>query len=227
VYILSLTGNPKTWSLLQFWTNRSNVNYTISATRTRCTHVSWLQRMSKRNLTPLTTNCTVHFVFIVQTRNAFRCHWNAGRFNAKANAETSFSTSWTVPTQYWENQWNIVKFNKSSEFSQCLNVFHLSSRPWEKRSITKINVYKRRTIKISSKKSVNKKVWEELMAYFPFTRHEPHTKRGLQQLSLPRERLYRHLTTIGYTDRPTDTCFQQFYCCVYSLPRERVYRAVA
>jgi hypothetical protein len=55
--------------------------------------------------------------------------------------------------------------------------------------------------------------------------------RPLQQLflaarmSLPSS----YLVTIGgYTDRPTETLVQQLsYCCVYSLPRERVYRAVA
>jgi hypothetical protein len=56
----------------------------------------------------------------------------------------------------------------------------------------------------------NKKFWEELIAYFPFIRHEPHRKRRLQRFffaagtSLPS----RYLATIGgYTERPRDSPF--------------------
>jgi hypothetical protein len=52
---------------------------------------------------------------------------------------------------------------------------------------------------LNVKMIINGKFWGELMAYFPLIRHGPHKPRRLQQ----------------------------FYCCVYSLPRERVYRAVA
>jgi hypothetical protein len=87
-----------------------------------------------------------------------------------------------------------------------------------------------------------KKCWEELIAYFPLIRHGLHRKRRLQQLfvavgtSLPG----CYLATIGaYTGRPIDSPFikhephrkwsvQKFlYYRVYSLPRERVCRAVA
>jgi hypothetical protein len=73
--------------------------------------------------------------------------------------------------------------------------------------------------------------WEELIAYFPLIRHGPHRKRLLQQffVAAGRSLLSCHQATIGaYTDRPTDIRIQQFfYCCVYSLPKESVYRAVA
>jgi hypothetical protein len=69
--------------------------------------------------------------------------------------------------------------------------------------------------------------WEELIAYFPLLPHKPHRKRRLQQFffsagtSLPN----CYLATIeGYTDTRVE---QLFYCCVYSLPRESGYRAVA
>jgi hypothetical protein len=83
----------------------------------------------------------------------------------------------------------------------------------------------------------NKKFWEELIAY-----RGPHRKLRLQQFfvatgtSLPSF----YLATVGgYTDRPTDSPLirhrphrkwrgQQFICCcVYSLPLERVWWAVA
>jgi hypothetical protein len=78
-----------------------------------------------------------------------------------------------------------------------------------------------------------KKLWEELITYFPLIRHEPHRKRRLQQLcvavgtSLPS----CYLTMIGgYTDRPTDApfighrshrkwCVQQFFYLVLLLCR--------
>jgi hypothetical protein len=76
-----------------------------------------------------------------------------------------------------------------------------------------------------------KKFWEELIAYSPLVRHGPHTKRSLQLfflsagMSLPS---YYLVTLEEYTDKPTDTHVQQiFYWWVPSLPRERVYWAIA
>jgi hypothetical protein len=75
----------------------------------------------------------------------------------------------------------------------------------------------------------NKKLSEELIAYVPLIRHGPHRKRHLQQhfvavgMSLPN---YYLATICGY--KPADTRIQLlFYCCVYSLPRKHVYRALA
>jgi hypothetical protein len=68
------------------------------------------------------------------------------------------------------------------------------------------------------------------MAYFPYIQQGPHRKRRLQQIFVAKGTYLRsyYLATIGgYTDRPTDTRVQQLFYCVYSLPRGRVYHAVA
>jgi hypothetical protein len=89
---------------------------------------------------------------------------------------------------------------------------------------------------------INKKFWEELIAYFPLIRHGQHRKRRLQQFVVATETslLSCYLAMIlGYTDRPTDSPlirhgphkkwrFHQFFCfSLYSLPWERLYQAVA
>jgi hypothetical protein len=86
-------------------------------------------------------------------------------------------------------------------------------------------------------KIVNKKLWEELISYFPLIRHEPHRKRREQFLVAAGKCLpSRCLATIGgYTDRPTDSplirhgphrkrCVQQFfYCCMCIRCRGNVF----
>jgi hypothetical protein len=70
---------------------------------------------------------------------------------------------------------------------------------------------------------------QELIACFALIRHGPHRKRRFQKFFVAAGTSLQscYLAMIGgYTDRPTDTRVQQlFYCCVYSLMRERVYRA--
>jgi hypothetical protein len=82
-----------------------------------------------------------------------------------------------------------------------------------------------------NRKRKKKKFWEELMAYFPLIRLRPHRKRCLQQFFVAAGTSLQscYIAAIrGYTDRPTDKRVQQFFsCCVYSLPQERVYWAVA
>jgi hypothetical protein len=60
--------------------------------------------------------------------------------------------------------------------------------------------------------------WEEVIAYFPLIRHEPHRK-SLQQFFVAAGTSLSSCylsNDRGYTDRPTDTGVQQFfYCCVY------------
>jgi hypothetical protein len=54
----------------------------------------------------------------------------------------------------------------------------------------------------------NKKFWEELIAYFPLTRHGPQRKRSLQNVFIASgtSLLSCYLATIrGYTKRPTDS----------------------
>jgi hypothetical protein len=68
-----------------------------------------------------------------------------------------------------------------------------------------MNVYKRSTIKPSSKKSINKKFWEELISYFILILQGPHTKR-LQQFFAAAETSFPscYLAKIGrYTDPQT------------------------
>jgi hypothetical protein len=73
---------------------------------------------------------------------------------------------------------------------------------------------------------VKNKFFEELIVFFPLTQHGPQRKRRIQ-------RYFAAVTSLlsGYqqqADTQTDARFQQFfYCCAYSLPLERVYRAVA
>jgi hypothetical protein len=80
--------------------------------------------------------------------------------------------------------------------------------------------------RIFLKYSTNKKFWEELITYFPlihdYTENDSSSNsRGAAGTSLPS----CHLAMIG---GHTDTRVQQFlYCCVYSFPLERVFRAVA
>jgi hypothetical protein len=60
--------------------------------------------------------------------------------------------------------------------------------------------------------SLNKKFWEELIAYFPLIRHGPHRKRRLQQLFVAAETCsHSHcLAVIGvHTDRPIDSPFMR------------------
>jgi hypothetical protein len=85
---------------------------------------------------------------------------------------------------------------------------------------------------------LNKKLGEDLIAYFPLIRHEPHRKRRFQQFQdaagmyLPS----RCLATIrGYTDGPTDSPLLRhgphtkrhvhkfFYCCVCIRCRGNVF----
>jgi hypothetical protein len=87
----------------------------------------------------------------------------------------------------------------------------------------------------------NRKFWEELNAYFLLIQHRQHWKRSLQQFFVAAGTSLQgwYLSTIGgYTHKPTDSPLvrngplrnwrvQQFCCCVHSLPRESVYRAVA
>jgi hypothetical protein len=71
---------------------------------------------------------------------------------------------------------------------------------------------------------------KKLIAYFLFIQHGPRRKWHLQKFFVVVRRILPrcYLAMIErYIDRPTDTRVQQFfYCCVYPLPRERVYRAV-
>jgi hypothetical protein len=65
--------------------------------------------------------------------------------------------------------------------------------------------------------------WEELIAYFPLIRHEPHRKRHLQHFFVTVENILQTCylaSTEGYTDTPAQ---QFFYWCVYWLPRERIH----
>jgi hypothetical protein len=88
----------------------------------------------------------------------------------------------------------------------------------------------------------NEKFWEELIAYFSLIRHGPHRKRHLQNFSVAVGTILTscYLTMRGeYTDRNIDSplikyrqhrkwrIHQFFYCCVYSLPRKRVYLIIA
>jgi hypothetical protein len=88
----------------------------------------------------------------------------------------------------------------------------------------------------------NKNVWEELIAYFPLILHGPYRKGHLQQFFVATG---ASLTSFyvamigGHTVRPTYSPLirhrpyrrqrvqQLFNCWVCSLPRERVYGAVA
>jgi hypothetical protein len=70
---------------------------------------------------------------------------------------------------------------------------------------------------------------QELIAYFPSIQHGPNRKRRLQKsfatgISLPSFDL---ATIRGYKDTSTDTRVEQFfYCFLYSMQWEHVYRAV-
>jgi hypothetical protein len=68
-------------------------------------------------------------------------------------------------------------------------------------------------------------------SYLPLTLHWSHKKRSLLQFFIAAG-IYLpscFLATVGrYKNRPTDTSIQYiFCCCIYLLPRERVYRAAA
>jgi hypothetical protein len=84
--------------------------------------------------------------------------------------------------------------------------------------------------------------WEKVIACFPLMQYGPQGKRRLQQYFVAAGTILKscYLATIGrYTDRPTYSSLvthephikrriqQFFYCCMYSLSREPVYRAVA
>jgi hypothetical protein len=83
---------------------------------------------------------------------------------------------------------------------------------------------------------------DEEIIYFPFIRHRPQIKRRPQKFFVAAEMSLPscYLATVGgYRERQTDFPLirhgpqrklrlqQFFYCCVFLLPRERVYRAVA
>jgi hypothetical protein len=84
---------------------------------------------------------------------------------------------------------------------------------------------------------LNKKFWEELIAYFPLIRHAPHRKRRLQLIFFCRGNVFIEPLPSkdgggGYTDKPHRLSFDTtrtaqkttrptiLLCSVYSLPRE-------
>jgi hypothetical protein len=80
-------------------------------------------------------------------------------------------------------------------------------------------------------RTLTRKFCEELIACFPLIQHRPHKKEHFQQffVAVGMTSLSCCLAMIGRcTDRPTDTRVEQFfYSCMYLLPWEYVYKAVA
>jgi hypothetical protein len=113
------------------------------------------------------------------------------------------------------SRWSRKKSEDEMLFLKGVSAYRNTNDNTEKQKVTDTNT------------TINKKLWEELLDYFPLIRHGPHRKRRLQQFFVAAGTSVPNCN-LANTHRPTDTRVQQFlYCCACSLPWEGIYRAVA